>query len=83
MFLDVVKGVKDMKILIKNKKWETSFKTVKLICNVSSENKIFNISFNYNGKNINIKTYNLDYTFKYLEKLFDSANMQEAARLAS
>ena len=72
-----------MKILIKNKKWETSFKTVKLICNVSSENKIFNISFNYNGKNINIKTYNLDYTFKYLEKLFDSANMQEAARRAS
>ena len=48
----MVKGVKDMKILIKNKKWETSFKTVKLICNVSSENKIFNISFNYNGKNI-------------------------------
>lgn len=72
-----------MKILIKNKKWETSFKTVKLICNVSSENKIFNINFNYNGKNINIKTYNLDYTFKYLEKFFDSINIQEAAKIAS
>lgn len=72
-----------MKILIKNKKWETSFKTVKLICNVSSENKIFNINFNYNGKNINIKTYNLDYTFKYLEKFFDSINIQKAAKIAS
>lgn len=60
-----------MKILIRNKKWETSFKNVKLICDVHSENKIFYIDFEYNGKNISIKTYNLDYTFKYLEILFD------------
>ena len=72
-----------MKILIKNKKWETSFKTVKLICSVSSENKIFNISFNYNGKKISIKTYNLDYTFKCLENLFDNADIKKTTRLAS
>ena len=38
---------------------------------VHSENKIFYIDFEYNGKNISIKTYNLDYTFRYLEILFD------------
>ena len=60
-----------MKILIRNKKWETSFKNVKLICDVHSENKIFYIDFKYNGKKISIKTYNLDYTFRYLEIFFD------------
>lgn len=74
-----------MKILIRNRKWETSFRTVKIICDVHSENKIFHINFNYNGKNINIKTYNLDYTFKCLEKLFDGAGTKKdsIAQLAS
>lgn len=66
-----------MKILIRNRKWETSFRTVKLICDVHSEDKIFHINFNYNGKNIDIKTYNLDYTFKYLEKLFDGVEIKK------
>ena len=34
-----------MKILIKNKKWETSFERAKLICEVTGRNKIFNIKF--------------------------------------
>lgn len=61
-----------MKILIRNKKWETSFKKVTLICEVVNLNKIFKIKFSYNGNEITIKTNNLDKTFNYLEKIFNN-----------
>ena len=61
-----------MKILIRNKKWETSFKKVKLICEVTSRNKIFSIKFSYNGNEVTIRTNNLDNTFKYLENIFNN-----------
>lgn len=60
-----------MKILIRNKKWETTFNRVTLICEVKNLNKIFNIKFSYNGNEITIKSNNLDNTFKYLEKIFN------------
>ncbi|WP_294705681.1 hypothetical protein [uncultured Fusobacterium sp.] len=61
-----------MKILIRNKKWETSFNKITLICEVTNFNKIFNIKFSYNGNEITIKTNNLDKTFNYLERIFNS-----------
>lgn len=61
-----------MKILIRNKKWETSFKKVKLICEVTGKNNRFNIKFSYNGSEVIIKTNNLDNTFKYLENIFNN-----------
>ncbi len=60
-----------MKILIRNKKWETTFNRVTLICEVTNCNKIFSIKFAYKGNEITIKTNNLDNTFKYLERIFD------------
>lgn len=62
-----------MKILIRNKKWETSFEKVKLICEVTGKNNIFRIKFSYNGNEVTIKTNNLDNTFKYLENIFNSS----------
>lgn len=44
-----------MKILIRNKKWETSFEKVKLICEVTGKNNIFSIKFSYNGNEVTIK----------------------------
>lgn len=61
-----------MRILIRNKKWETSFNKITLICEVTNLNKIFNIKFSFNGNEITIKTNNLDNTFKYLEKIFNN-----------
>lgn len=61
-----------MKILIRNKKWETSFKRAKLICEVTGRNKIFSIKFSYNGNEVTIRTNNLDNTFKYLENIFNN-----------
>lgn len=66
-----------MKILIKNKKWETSFKKVKLICEVTGKNKIFNIKFSYRGNEVTIRTNNLDKTFRYLENIFNSSLNEE------
>lgn len=60
-----------MKILVKNKKWETSFQTVTLICDVKAKNGIFHIQFPYNGKYVQIKSNNLDLTFHHLEKVFN------------
>lgn len=62
-----------MKILIRNKKWETSFEKVKLICEVTGKNNIFSIKFSYSGNEVTIKTNNLDNTFKYLENIFNSS----------
>lgn len=61
-----------MKILIRNKKWETTFNKITLICEVTNCNKIFNIKFSFRGNEITIKSNNLDNTFKYLEKIFNS-----------
>ena len=61
-----------MKILIRNKKWETSFDKITLICEVTDINKIFNIKFSYKGNDVTIKTNNLDNTFNYLERIFNS-----------
>ena len=61
-----------MKILIKNKKWETSFERAKLICEVTGRNKIFNIKFSYKGNDVTIRTSNLDNTFRYLENIFNN-----------
>ncbi len=66
-----------MKILIKNKKWETSFKKVKLVCEVTGRNKIFNIRFSYKGNDVTIRTNNLDNTFKYLENIFNNSIIEE------
>ena len=65
-----------MKILIRNKKWETSFQKVTLVCEVINLNKIFKIKFSYNGNEITIKTNNLDKTFNYLEKIFNNNVME-------
>lgn len=65
-----------MKILIRNKKWETSFQKVTLVCEVINLNKIFKIKFSYNGNEITIKTNNLDKTFNYLEKIFNNNIME-------
>lgn len=61
-----------MKILIRNKKWETSFNKITLVFEVTGHNKIFDIKFSYQGKEITIKSNNLDKTFRYLEKIFNS-----------
>ncbi|STO30691.1 Uncharacterised protein [Fusobacterium necrogenes] len=61
-----------MKILIRNKKWETSFKDVKLICEVTGRNRVFDIKFSYSGNDVSIKTNNLDKTFRYLESIFNN-----------
>lgn len=68
-----------MKILIKNKKWETSFKKVKLICEVTGRNKIFSIKFSYNGNEVTIRTNNLDNTFKYLENIFNNSLKEDVS----
>ncbi len=61
-----------MRILIRNKKWETTFNKITLICEVINHNKLFDIKFSYNGNEITIKTNNLDNTFRYLEKIFNN-----------
>lgn len=61
-----------MKILIRNKKWETSFKNIKLICEVTAENRVFSIKFLYNENEVTIRTNDLDKTFKYLENIFNN-----------
>ena len=66
-----------MKILIRNKKWETSFEKAKLICEVTGKNKIFNIKFSYKGNKVTIRTNNLDNTFKYLENIFNNNLLDE------
>ena len=66
-----------MKILIKNKKWETSFKKGKLICEVTGRNKIFSIKFSYRGNDVTIRTNNLDNTFRYLENIFNNNITEE------
>lgn len=66
-----------MKILIKNKKWETSFKRVKLICEVTGRDKIFSIKFSYKGNEVTIRTNNLDNTFRYLENIFNNSIIEE------
>lgn len=60
-----------MRILVKNKKWETSFESVTLVCDVKAEKGIFHIQFPYNGKYIQIKSCNLDLTFQHLERVFN------------
>ena len=61
-----------MRILVKNKKWETSFESVTLVCDVKKADKgLFHIQFPYNGKHIQITYCNLDLTFQHLEKLFN------------
>lgn len=66
-----------MKILIKNKKWETSFERAKLICEVTGRNKIFNIKFSYKGNDVTIRTSNLDNTFRYLENIFNNSIVED------
>lgn len=66
-----------MKILIKNKKWETSFERAKLICEVTGRNRVFNIKFSYRGNEVTIRTSNLDNTFKYLENIFNNNSLEE------
>ena len=66
-----------MKILIKNKKWETSFERAKLICEVTGRNKIFNIKFSYKGNDVTIRTSNLDNTFRCLENIFNNSIVEE------
>lgn len=61
-----------MKILIRNKKWETSFKKITLVFEVTGYNKMFDIKFSYLGKRVTIKSNNLDKTFGYLERVFNS-----------
>lgn len=62
-----------MRILVKNKKWETSFETITLVCDVKKAEKgLFRIQFPYNGKEIQITSCNLDLTFQHLEKLFNT-----------
>lgn len=61
-----------MKILIRNKKWETSFKKMTLVFEVTGHHEKFDIKFSYRGKEVIIKSNNLDKTFKYLERSFDS-----------
>ncbi|MFK4785212.1 hypothetical protein [Fusobacterium sp. MFO224] len=63
-----------MKILIKNKKWNIFFETKILVCDILEKNGIFNISFQYKGNNIIIKSKNIDNTLKYLDKLFKMEN---------
>ena len=61
-----------MKILVKNKKWETSFESVTLVCDVKKSGQgLFHIQFPYNGKHIQITSCDLDLTFQHLEKLFN------------
>lgn len=64
-----------MKIFIKNKKWETHFKNVKLVCDVNWKEDICKINFLYRGKKISITSNNLDKTFKYLENIFDNIDI--------
>ncbi|MFA6878341.1 MAG: hypothetical protein WCQ76_05525 [Fusobacterium sp.] len=59
-----------MKILVKNKKWNISFQTKVLICDIKESNGIFSIYFQYNGNNITIKSKNIDNTLKYLDEIF-------------
>lgn len=59
-----------MKILVKNKKWNISFQTKVLICDIKENNGIFSIYFQYNGNNITIKSKNIDNTLKYLDEIF-------------
>lgn len=66
-----------MKVLIKNKKWETYFKNVKLVCDVNWRENICKINFAYGGKKISITSNNLDNTFKYLEILFDNVDIAQ------
>ena len=66
-----------MKILIKNKKWETSFEREKLICEVTGRNKIFNIKYSYKGNDVTKRTSNLDNTFRYLENIFNKSKVEE------
>ncbi|WP_291259309.1 hypothetical protein [Fusobacterium sp.] len=68
-----------MKILIRNKKWETTFNRVTLICEVTNCDKIFSIKFTYNGNEITIKTNNLDNTFKYLERIFNEKILENTS----
>lgn len=67
-----------MKILVKNKKWETSFENITIVCDVIPENGIFHIQFPLNGKYVQIKSKDLDLTFKHLESVFNRfSSMQE------
>lgn len=66
-----------MRVLIRNKKWETSFKKVKLIFEVTGHHEMFCIRFSFNGKQITIKSNNLDKTFAYLEKIFNSVEIEK------
>ena len=80
MTLNIIKAVvvRFIKtILIKNKKWETSFERAKLICEVTGRNKIFNIKFSYKGNDVTIRTSNLDNTFRYLENIFNNSIVEE------
>lgn len=61
-----------MRILVKNKKWETSFESITLICDVKARDGLFHIQFPYNGKYIQITSCNLDLTFQHLEKMFNT-----------
>lgn len=59
-----------MKILIKNKKWNIFFETKILICDIKEKDGIFNISFQYKGNRIIIRSKNIDKTLNYLENMF-------------
>ncbi|QNM14569.1 MULTISPECIES: hypothetical protein [Fusobacterium] len=66
-----------MRVLIRNKKWETYFKNIKLVFEVTGHHEIFYIKFSYNGKQITIKSNNLDKTFRYLEAIFNSMEVDK------
>ncbi|WP_410208420.1 hypothetical protein [Fusobacterium sp.] len=74
-----------MRVLIRNKKWETSFENMKLVFEVTGHHKVFNIKFTYNGKQITIKSNNLDKTFRCIEMICNSMDVDKIpleARLA-